>query len=61
MALTKCIAPRLPQAQRWSEWIVGKTKRFRGFFLVNRLNLTGYNPGSPGSFRAAVTYRQRIQ
>jgi hypothetical protein len=45
------------------EWgsLTGKTVRFRGFFLVNRLNLSGFNPGSPGAFRAAVTYRQRIQ
>jgi hypothetical protein len=39
----------------------GKVVRYRSFFLVNRLNLTGFNPGSPGLFRAAVTYRQRIQ
>jgi large repetitive protein len=41
--------------------LTGTAKRFRGFFLVNRLNLTGFNPGSPGSFRTAVTYRHRIQ
>ena len=39
----------------------GKNTRFRGFYLVDRLQLTGFNPNSPGSFRAAVTYRQRIQ
>jgi hypothetical protein len=41
--------------------LTGKTVRYRAFFLVNRLNLSGFNPGSPGQFRAAVTYRQRIQ
>jgi len=39
----------------------GKTTRFRGFYLVDRLQLTGFDPSSPGQFRAAVTYRQRIQ
>jgi hypothetical protein len=39
----------------------GKTKRFRGFFLVDRLRLTGFNPASGSAFRSAVVYRQRIQ
>ncbi len=39
----------------------GKNVRYRGFFLVDRLQLTGYNPLSPNAFRAAVVYRQRIQ
>ena len=39
----------------------GKTTRYRGFFLVDRLQLTGFNPASTSSFRAAVIYRKRIQ
>jgi large repetitive protein len=39
----------------------GKNVRYRGFYLVDRLQLTGFDPSSPGQFRAAVTYRQRIQ
>jgi hypothetical protein len=39
----------------------GKSTRYRGFFLVDRLQLTGYNPQSPTGFRQAVVYRQRIQ
>jgi hypothetical protein len=39
----------------------GKNIRFRGFFLVDRLKLTGFNPASPTAFRSAVVYRQRIQ
>jgi hypothetical protein len=39
----------------------GKSTRYRGFFLVDRLRLTGFNPASPGGFRQAVVYRQRIQ
>ena len=39
----------------------GKTTRFRSFFLVDRLQLTGFNPNSPGAFRQAVVYRNRIQ
>ena len=39
----------------------GKNTRFRGFFLVDRLQLTGFNPSAPGGFREAVVYRQRIQ
>ena len=39
----------------------GKTTRYRGFFLVDRLQLTGFNPTSPSGFRAAVMYRKRIQ
>ncbi len=39
----------------------GKTTRYRGFYLVDRLQLTGFNPTSPSGFRPAVVYRQRIQ
>ncbi|MGP0070210.1 MAG: hypothetical protein ACLQGP_42250 [Isosphaeraceae bacterium] len=39
----------------------GNSTRYRGFFLVNRLNLTGFNPANVGSFRAAVVYRKVIQ
>jgi hypothetical protein len=39
----------------------GKTTRFRNFFLIDRLQLTGFNFNSPGAFHAAVVYRQRIQ
>jgi hypothetical protein len=39
----------------------GKTTRFRSFFLVDRLQLTGFNPNTPGAFRQAVVYRNRIQ
>ena len=35
----------------------GKTTRYRGFFLVDRLQLSGFNPTSSSSFRAAVVYR----
>jgi hypothetical protein len=39
----------------------GKTRRFRGFFLVDRLRLTGFDPASGSAFRSAIVYRQRIQ
>jgi hypothetical protein len=39
----------------------GKTTRFRGFFLVDRLKLTGFDPAASSAFRSAVVYRQRIQ
>jgi len=39
----------------------GKNTRYRGFYLVDRLQLTGFNPSSPSAFRSAVVYRQRIQ
>ena len=39
----------------------GKNTRYRGFYLVDRLQLTGFNPQSTSNFRAAVTYRNRIQ
>ncbi len=39
----------------------GKNTRFRGFFLVDRLKVTGFDPGNIASFRAAVVYRKVIQ
>jgi hypothetical protein len=39
----------------------GKNTRFRSFYLVDRLQLTGFNPMSPSSFRAAVVYKNRIE
>jgi hypothetical protein len=39
----------------------GKNIRYRGFYLVDRLQVTGFNPASPTGFRQAVVYRQRIQ
>jgi hypothetical protein len=39
----------------------GNNVRYRGFFLVDRLKLTGFNPNSVGSFRAVVVYRKVIQ
>jgi hypothetical protein len=39
----------------------GKNTRYRGFYLVDRLRLTGFNPSSASGFRQAIVYRQRIQ
>ncbi len=39
----------------------GQTTRYRGFFLVDRTQLTGYDPNVIGSFRPAVIYRQTIE
>jgi hypothetical protein len=39
----------------------GKNVRFRGFYLVDRLQLTGYNPASSTGYKQAIIYRQRIQ
>ena len=39
----------------------GKAVRYRGFFLVDRLKLEGFDPANSGSSQAAVVYRQRIQ
>ena len=39
----------------------GQTTRYRGFFLVDRLKLTGFDDTPPGSFRPAVVYRQMIE
>jgi hypothetical protein len=39
----------------------GKNQRFRGFFLVDRLKLTGFDHFNVSSFRSAVVYRKIIQ
>ena len=41
--------------------VTGNNVRFRGFFLVDRTKLHGFNPNNIGSFRAAVVYRKVIQ
>src|SRR5262249_1725542 len=41
--------------------VTGNQVRYRGFFLVDRTKLTGFNAGNTGSFRAAVVYRKTIQ
>jgi len=39
----------------------GTNARYRGFFVVDRLQLGGFDPSSPGNFRNAVLYRRIIQ
>ena len=39
----------------------GQTTRFRGFFIVDRLQLHKFDPNTPDSFRPAVVYRQTIE
>jgi hypothetical protein len=39
----------------------GTSVRYRGFFLVDRLKLTGFNPNDTGAWHAAVVYRKVIQ
>jgi hypothetical protein len=39
----------------------GQTTRYRGFFIVDRLKLYGFDDKTPGSFRPAVVYRQMIE
>ena len=39
----------------------GQTTRFRGFFLVDRTKLYGFDDTTPGSFTPAVVYRQMIE
>ena len=39
----------------------GQTTRYRGFLVIDRLQLTGYDPNVIGSFRPAVVYRQTIE
>jgi hypothetical protein len=39
----------------------GTNTRYRGFFVVDRLQLGGFDPSSPGNFRNAVLYRRIIQ
>ncbi len=39
----------------------GTNVRYRGFFLIDRLKLTGYDPGNSGQYHQAVVYSNRIQ
>jgi hypothetical protein len=39
----------------------GRTTRYRGFFVVDRLQLFKFDPNTPDSFRPAVVYRQTIE
>ena len=39
----------------------GRSVRYRGFFLVDRLKLTGFNPSDTGAFHNAIVYRKVIQ
>jgi hypothetical protein len=39
----------------------GNNVRYRGFFIVDRLKLTGFNLNSAGQFRNAILYRKIIQ
>jgi hypothetical protein len=39
----------------------GQNVRYRGFFLVDRLKLTGFDPGNVGAFHNAIVYRKVIQ
>jgi hypothetical protein len=39
----------------------GQVTRYRTFFVVDRLRLTGFDHTSPDSFRPAVLYRQNIE
>jgi hypothetical protein len=41
--------------------VTGNNIRFRGFFLIDRTKLTGFNTSNTGSFRSAVVYRKVIQ
>ncbi len=38
-----------------------KNRRYRGFFLVDRLKLDGFDPTTPGPWHSAVVYRQSVQ
>ena len=38
-----------------------KLLRYRGFFLVDRLKLNGFDPTSSGHWQSAVVYRQNLQ
>ena len=41
--------------------LYGARIRYRGFFLVDRLKLTGFNPGGTAAWHSAVVYRKVIQ
>ena len=38
-----------------------KNRRYRSFFVVDRLKLDGFDPSSPRQSLSAVVYRQQIQ
>jgi hypothetical protein len=38
-----------------------KNRRYRGFFLVERLKLDGFDPTSSGPWHSAVVFRQNLQ
>ena len=38
-----------------------KHLRYRGFFLVDRLKLNGFDPTTTGPWHSAVVYRQNLQ
>ncbi|WZO97201.1 hypothetical protein EP7_004224 [Isosphaeraceae bacterium EP7] len=40
---------------------LGRNRRFRSFFVLDRTRLNGFNPGNPQDFRDVVTYRRRIE
>ena len=39
----------------------GDRRRYRGFFLVDRLKLDGFDPTNPGPWHSAVVYRRILQ
>ena len=43
------------------ELVEPKRIRYRGFFMVDRLKLTGFNLGDTGGWHSAVVYRKVIQ
>jgi hypothetical protein len=41
--------------------LTGQNTRFRGFFIVDRTKINGYNPAKPDDFHKAVIYRRKIE
>jgi len=39
----------------------GTNVRYRSFYLLDRLRLTGFDPGNAGIYRQAIVYRNRIE
>ncbi len=39
----------------------GNNVRFRGFFIVDRTRINGFDPANPADFRKAVAYSRRIE
>jgi hypothetical protein len=39
----------------------GTNVRYRAFYLIDRLKVTGFDPGNAGQYHQAVVYRQRIE